>query len=56
MLFGVGRALILGLMERTEADVATLHPSDGAGEIPPGPSPGRERRAWTGRRRKEPSA
>lgn len=56
MLFGVGRALILGLMERTEADVATLHPSDGAGEIPPEPSPGRERRPWTGRRRKEPSA
>ncbi|MGE5231692.1 MAG: hypothetical protein ACM3NS_08110, partial [Deltaproteobacteria bacterium] len=56
MLFGAGRALILGLMERTETDVATMHASAGEGEIPPEPSPGRERRPWTGRRRKEPSA
>ena len=55
MLFGAGRALILGLMERTEAESAA--PGAGEGVLSAAdPAAARERRPWPDRRRKEPNA
>ena len=55
MLFGAGRALILGLMERTEGEAAAQD-AVGAGVPPPADAAARERRPWSDRRRKEPNA
>jgi CDP-diacylglycerol--serine O-phosphatidyltransferase len=53
-LVGVGRALILGLLERSEGESTSLEPLvDGAAE-PVEPAAGR--RPWGDRRRKEPNA
>jgi len=54
--FGVGRALILGLLERNEGEGATLDPSAEGEHATVGPPEPRVRRAWPGRRHKEPNA
>jgi CDP-diacylglycerol--serine O-phosphatidyltransferase len=53
MLFGVGRALILGLLERSDGEAASLEPLLDAGADPEASAAGR--RPWGDRRRKEPN-
>ena len=54
MLFGVGRALILGLLERSDGDAPSLEPiADGVAETM---ESGAGHRPWGDRRRKEPNA
>jgi CDP-diacylglycerol--serine O-phosphatidyltransferase len=53
MLFGVGRALILGLLERSDGEATSLEPLLDAGADPEASAAGR--RPWGDRRRKEPN-
>ncbi|HEY8105219.1 MAG TPA: CDP-diacylglycerol--serine O-phosphatidyltransferase [Gemmatimonadales bacterium] len=53
MLFGIGRALILGLLERSDGDAPSLQPLVDAAAEPEESAAGR--RPWGDRRRKEPN-
>lgn len=53
MLFGVARALILGLLERSDGDAPSLEPLVDASAEPEASAAGR--RPWGDRRRKEPN-